>query len=249
MANLTRSDVWTWSWLMRLIRSGLQCLKRKNTQRNLTQWLCFCPPRPPSKFFCVWFFLHFKEKTQPEHKEFRGLKAPKKGGFRHVILGEIFVFGCLLRPWALGVSHHLRWHVRYATYFKDGPTTTTTIFEFISRGLIFKFGVPSDDAPNAPSTQWGTQRNHKDFSSDAPSNAVWCGIRCETFLENYGCGCVWAVPDFWLQTQWTKRDWTLSRDRCSNAPVALCFSWSLGHTPKGSHSPRGRSKHLLETPF
>ena len=20
----------------------------------------------------------------------------------------------------------------------------------------------------------------------------WCGIRCKTFLENYGCGCVWA---------------------------------------------------------
>ena len=26
-------------------------------------------------------FLHFKEKTQPERKEFRGLKAPKKSGF------------------------------------------------------------------------------------------------------------------------------------------------------------------------
>ena len=24
---------------------------------------------------------------------------------------------------------------------------------------------------------------------------------------------------------------------------------SVGHTPKGSHSPRGRSRHLLETPF
>ena len=23
----------------------------------------------------------------------------------------------------------------------------------------------------------------------------WCGIRCKTFLENYGCGCVWAVHD------------------------------------------------------
>ena len=36
----------------------------------------------------------------------------------------------------------------------------------------------------------GTQRNHKDFSSDVPSNDVWCGIRCKTFLENHGCGCV-----------------------------------------------------------
>ena len=24
----------------------------------------------------------------------------------------------------------------------------------------------------------------------------WCGIRCKTLLENYGCGCVLAVPDF-----------------------------------------------------
>ena len=24
----------------------------------------------------------------------------------------------------------------------------------------------------------------------------WCGIRCKTFLDNYGCGCAWAVPDF-----------------------------------------------------
>ena len=23
----------------------------------------------------------------------------------------------------------------------------------------------------------------------------WCGIRCKIFLENYGCGCVWAVPE------------------------------------------------------
>ena len=70
----------------------------KNTQRNLTQRFFSPPPRPPSKFFVFAFFLHFKEKTQPEHKEFPGLKAPKKGGFRHGILGEIFVFGCLFRP-------------------------------------------------------------------------------------------------------------------------------------------------------
>ena len=48
------------------------------------------------------FFLYFKERTQPKHKEFRGLKAPKKGGFGHGILAEIFVFGCffsaLMKP-------------------------------------------------------------------------------------------------------------------------------------------------------
>ena len=42
----------------------------------------------------------------------------------------------------------------------------------------------------------GTQRNHKDFSSDSCHQMpFWCGIRCKTFLEDYGCGCVWAVPD------------------------------------------------------
>ena len=56
----------------------LQKLKseKKNTQRNPTQR--FFPPRPPSKFFVFASFLHFKEETQPEHKEFWRLKAPKK---------------------------------------------------------------------------------------------------------------------------------------------------------------------------
>ena len=51
--------------------------ERKKTQRNLTDIL-LPPLAPPSKFSVFAFFLHFKEKTQPEHKEFRGLKAPKK---------------------------------------------------------------------------------------------------------------------------------------------------------------------------
>ena len=25
---------------------------------------------------------------------------------------------------------------------------------------------------------------------------IWCTIRCKMFLEIFGCGCVWAVPDF-----------------------------------------------------
>ena len=31
----------------------------------------------------------------------------------------------------------------------------------------------------------------------------WCGIRCKTFLANYGCGCVWAVPDLRASRFWT----------------------------------------------
>ena len=53
---------------------------------------------------------------------------------------------------------------------------TTTIFEFISRGPIFHFGVPPDDAPNAPSTQWNTEKPQR-FSSDAPPNAVLVGAK------------------------------------------------------------------------
>ena len=28
---------------------------------------------------------------------------------------------------------------------------------------------------------------------------IWCGIRCKIVLENYGCGCVRAVPDAMLK--------------------------------------------------
>ena len=76
-----------------MVYQDLGCEKQKKTKQANTK-IFFCPSRPPFKNLCVCDFLHFKEKTQPEHKEFRGLKAPKKGGFRHGILGEIFVFGC-----------------------------------------------------------------------------------------------------------------------------------------------------------
>ena len=54
---------------------------------------------------------------------------------------------------------------------RDGPTTTTTIFEFISRGPIFHFWGTLGWRTKCPSRS-GTQRNHKEFSSDVPSNAV-----------------------------------------------------------------------------
>ena len=71
----------------------------KNTQRNLTQRCLFLPPpSPPGKILCVCVFFTFQREKQPEHKEFQGLTAPKRGLFRHGILGEIFVFGCLFGP-------------------------------------------------------------------------------------------------------------------------------------------------------
>ena len=41
----------------------------------------------------------------------------------------------------------------------------------------------------------GTQRKRNDFSSDVSSSAVLMRHQMQNFLENYGCGCVWAVLD------------------------------------------------------
>ena len=59
--------------------------KKKHPKKSNTKIFCLPPLALPSKFFVFALFLHFEEKTQPEHKEFRGLKAPNKGGFRHGI--------------------------------------------------------------------------------------------------------------------------------------------------------------------
>ena len=46
--------------------------KKSNTK------ICFCPLPPLQKFFVFAFFIHCQEKKQPEHKEFQGLKDPKR---------------------------------------------------------------------------------------------------------------------------------------------------------------------------
>ena len=72
--------------------------RAKSTQRNQHKYL-FLAPLSPFKILCVAVFSYIlKREKRPEHKEFQGLKAPDKGGFRHGILGEIFVFGCLFGP-------------------------------------------------------------------------------------------------------------------------------------------------------
>ena len=60
---------------------------------------------------------------------------------------------------------------------------------------FFIFGVPPDDAPNGPSTQWNTEKPQRFFIWCGHQMPFWCGIRCKTILEDYGCGCVWAVPE------------------------------------------------------
>ena len=52
--------------------------QNKHPKKSNTR-IFFCPPLAhPLRILCVCIFLHFKEKTQPEHKEFRRSKAPKK---------------------------------------------------------------------------------------------------------------------------------------------------------------------------
>ena len=73
--------------------------RKKNTQRNPTQRFVFCPPLPPSKFYVFAFSLLFKEKKTARTQRISGVEGPLNGGgFRHGILGEIFVFGCLFGP-------------------------------------------------------------------------------------------------------------------------------------------------------
>ena len=80
----------------------IQRAKKKPNKSNTKIFVLppsfFQPLSQPFQILCVYIFVTFQRETQPEHKEIRGLKAPKKGGFRHGILGEIFVFGCLFRP-------------------------------------------------------------------------------------------------------------------------------------------------------
>ena len=53
----------------------LVCFKTAECKIN---HVMMCRDAIDNSLLCVCIFLHFKEKTQPEHKEFRGLKAPKK---------------------------------------------------------------------------------------------------------------------------------------------------------------------------
>ena len=71
---------------------------------------------------------------------------------------------------------------RDLTSLRDGPTTTTTIFEFISRGPISHFGVPPDDAPNALSTQWNTEKTTKILHLMCHQMPFWCGNQMQNFV-------------------------------------------------------------------
>ena len=87
------------------------------------------------------------------------------------------------RDFALGNVRRNLSVKRISSLIRDGPTTTTTIFEFISRGPIFDFlGYPPRMTHQMPSLHSGTQRNHKDFSCDVPSNAVLVWHQMQNFF-------------------------------------------------------------------
>ena len=73
-------------------------LESEKTPKEIQHNDLFFAPLSPFKILCVCVFPSFQREKQPERKEFQELKAPKKGGFRHGILGEIFVFGVSFRP-------------------------------------------------------------------------------------------------------------------------------------------------------
>ena len=54
-------------------------------------------------------------------------------------------------------------------YLRDSPNTTTTTFELISQEPTFQFWGTLDDASNAPSTQWNTEKMQRFY--------IWCVIK------------------------------------------------------------------------
>ena len=84
---------------------------------------------------------------------------------------------------------------RFSGIIRDGPTATTTIFEFISRGPILHFWGTPGCHTKCPFYTVEHRENAKIFHLMCHQMLFSCGIRCKTFLEDYGCGCVWAVPD------------------------------------------------------
>ena len=74
---------------------------------------------------------------------------------------------------------------------------------------FFIFGVPLDDAPNATSTPFYTveyTENAKIFHLMCHQMPFWCGIRCKTFLENYGRDFPFRQECFFIK-MWKRQFW------------------------------------------
>ena len=81
-------------------------------------------------------------------------------------------------------SMHTHTHTHTAS-LRAGPTTTTTIFEFISRGPIFRFWGTPGWRTKCPFYTMEHRETTKIFHLVCHQMPIWCGIRCKTFLENY----------------------------------------------------------------
>ena len=68
---------------------------------------------------------------------------------------------------------------------RDGPSTTTTIFELISRGPIFHFWGTPGWRTKCPFLQWNTEKPQRCF--------IWCAIKCH-FLGWKIMVVVWGRP-------------------------------------------------------
>ena len=106
---------------------------------------------------------------------------------------------------------------------RDGTNMTTTIFELISKDPIVQFwGTPGWCILCPFYTVEHRKKNAEILDLMCHQMPFWCDIRCKTFLENYSCGCVWAVPDKVLCVCMCRRSfWRKTK-------VLFFRVWSLG---------------------
>ena len=96
---------------------------------------------------------------------------------------------------------------------RDGPYTTTTILSSSRTTPSFNLGVPLDDASNALSTQWNTEKRQRLFIS--------CAIRCRFDVTS-------DAKLFWKRHGKTKPKMTDSQTSLRKRGTSLilrCFPW------------------------
>ena len=90
---------------------------------------------------------------------------------------------------------HSWWIMAMAVPLRDGPATTMTIVEFISRRPIFQFWGAPGCRIKCPFYTMEHRENAKIFHLMCHQGPFWCDIGCKTILESNGCGFGWAVPE------------------------------------------------------
>ena len=122
---------------------------------------------------------HIRPTPEPHPNHVRTTSEPRPNHVRTTSKPHPKQWQKLREKWFLAIFPI---YVFVWSLLRDGPTTTTTNFEFISRGPIFSFlGYPRM-THQMPLLHSGTQRNHKDFSSDGPSTAVLVWHQMQNFF-------------------------------------------------------------------